>query len=136
MPCSKKKLTVVAGLLIQENKILLSQRRENDSFGLLWEFPGGTVEEGETKKQALVRELKEELGINAVVGDLVAVFSDEREDLAIEVFLFKIQSYTGRLSSVECKDFGFFLFEQAGKLNLAPVDRKIYNYISPFLHQE
>jgi len=61
-------LTVVAGLIKSDGKILVCQRRRGDTFGLMWEFPGGKLKQGETPEQALVRELREELGVAAGVG--------------------------------------------------------------------
>ena len=64
----KPDLTVVAALILRDSKILVCQRRRDDSHALQWEFPGGKVESGETPREALVRELREELGIEAVIG--------------------------------------------------------------------
>src|SRR6202161_2256762 len=61
-------LIVVAGLIEAEGKILACQRRRGDTFELMWEFPGGKVQPGETPQQALARELREELGTNAEIG--------------------------------------------------------------------
>ncbi len=57
--------TVVAGVLAREGKILICQRRADQAHPLKWEFPGGKVEAGELPAAALVRELGEELGIEA-----------------------------------------------------------------------
>src|SRR5712692_5844995 len=62
-------ITVVAALIEQEGRLLICQRRSSDPFPLRWEFPGGKVRAGETPAQALVRELREELGVGAKVGD-------------------------------------------------------------------
>jgi 8-oxo-dGTP diphosphatase len=64
----KPMLTVVAALIVRNSKLLVCQRRRNDSHGLQWEFPGGKVEPGEDVTQALVRELREELGVAARIG--------------------------------------------------------------------
>ena len=64
----KAELTVVAGLILRDSKILVCQRRRDDSHALQWEFPGGKVEPGEIPQEALVRELREELGIKATIG--------------------------------------------------------------------
>jgi len=61
-------ITVAAALIFRDSKILICQRRNDDTHGLQWEFPGGKVETGETPSKALVRELREELGIEAVIG--------------------------------------------------------------------
>ena len=61
-----KELFVVAAIIKKENKILATQRGYGEFEGL-WEFPGGKIEEGETKEEALVREIKEELNADIVV---------------------------------------------------------------------
>ena len=61
---------VVAALIWREDKILICRRPANKARALLWEFPGGKVEAGETKEQALVRECREELGITVVPGSV------------------------------------------------------------------
>ncbi len=62
---------VVAGLIVQDGKLLVCQRTRHQTMPLKWEFPGGKIEEGEQPRDALRRELEEELGILAGVGDEV-----------------------------------------------------------------
>jgi len=64
----KPELAVVAGLILRDSRILVCQRRRDDSHPLQWEFPGGKVEPGEIPQEALVRELREELGVEATIG--------------------------------------------------------------------
>ena len=126
---SKRELDVVAALIHKDNKFLLCQRREEDAFSLLWEFPGGTVESRESRPEALKREIKEELDLDIVVGSLIEVFEDEIPSLKINVYLYDILSFTGEAKLLECNELGFFKLEEAGKLNLAPVDKKIADYL-------
>src|SRR5580704_9847234 len=65
---SKPSLTVVAALILRDSRILVCQRRRDDSHPLQWEFPGGKVETGEIPEEALARELREELGVEATIG--------------------------------------------------------------------
>ncbi len=65
-----KKIEVVAGIVCRENKILATQRGYGE-FKDGWEFPGGKLEAGETRVEALKRELREELDMEVVVGDLL-----------------------------------------------------------------
>lgn len=56
-------LVAAAALVDRDNRVLIAQRPEGKAMAGLWEFPGGKVDKGETPEQALVRELREELGI-------------------------------------------------------------------------
>jgi len=62
---------VVAALIVKDGKLLVCQRTRHQTMPLKWEFPGGKIEEGEQPRNALRRELEEELGILATVGDEV-----------------------------------------------------------------
>jgi 8-oxo-dGTP diphosphatase len=61
-------ITVTAALLIQDSKVLIARRKAHARLGGKWEFPGGKVEKGETAEACLRRELREELDIDATVG--------------------------------------------------------------------
>ncbi len=65
MNVSKKPtIDVTAAIIINEGKFLICQRPKNKSCGLLWEFPGGKIEPGETAAECIIRECNEELGVN------------------------------------------------------------------------
>ena len=66
-------VVVAAAVLIENARVLLTQRKRGTHLEGLWEFPGGKVEDGEDPKDALARELREELGIDAAIGDVVDV---------------------------------------------------------------
>jgi 8-oxo-dGTP diphosphatase len=66
-------VVVAAAVLVEAGRVLLTQRKQGTHLEGLWEFPGGKVEEGEDPRDALVRELREEIGIDAEVGDVVDV---------------------------------------------------------------
>jgi 8-oxo-dGTP diphosphatase len=67
----RRRLFVVAALIVRRGRVLLSQRRADQTFGLDWEFPGGKVEPGEHPREALVREIREELDCAIRVGPVV-----------------------------------------------------------------
>ena len=69
---------VVAALIMRDGKVLICQRTPHQPMALKWEFPGGKIEPGEQPKAALKRELEEELGINANIGDEVAQIRHHR----------------------------------------------------------
>jgi 8-oxo-dGTP diphosphatase len=89
-------LIVVAGVLLRENKLLIGQRMASDRHGLKWEFPGGKVERGETPRQALQRELKEELAVDAVVGRELARYEQATRRRSPLLLLFHhVESFEG-----------------------------------------
>lgn len=67
-------VTVAAAIIERDGRVLICQRRKSDSHPLKWEFPGGKVEDGETPEVALARELREELAIDATIGETVTVY--------------------------------------------------------------
>ena len=68
-------INVVSGLIVEGDEILMALRHPEQIPGNVWEIPGGKVEKGETERDALVREMKEELGIDVSVGPLLSVAS-------------------------------------------------------------
>jgi 8-oxo-dGTP diphosphatase len=64
-------LTVMAAIIESNGKLLVCQRRRGSNFEMMWEFPGGKKKPGETLKEALARELREELGVEARIGQEV-----------------------------------------------------------------
>ncbi len=75
-----KTVVVSAAVLIEQGRVLLSQRQSGTHLAGAWEFPGGKVEAGEDPRDALRRELREELGIEARVGEIVDVTFHRYED--------------------------------------------------------
>jgi 8-oxo-dGTP diphosphatase len=86
----KNWIPVVAGILKKDDKILVGQRPENHTLAGLWEFPGGKIELGETPEEALARELNEELGIEAEVGELKLACSHSYGDVGILILFYEI----------------------------------------------
>jgi len=91
---------VVAALIWREGKILICQRTRHQPMPLKWEFPGGKIEEGEQPRDALRRELDEELGIAAEVGDEVARIRHEYPSgNSVELRFFDVRSYSGEVEN-------------------------------------
>ena len=75
MAGNRKPIVVVAAVIERGGRFLICQRRHDDTHPLKWEFPGGKVEHGETHQAALVRELREELAIEARIGRRITSLS-------------------------------------------------------------
>jgi 8-oxo-dGTP diphosphatase len=78
---------VAAAILIEDGHVLVTQRKTGTHLAGAWEFPGGKVEAGEDPREALCRELREELGIDARVGEIVDVTFHRYEEAAKAVLL-------------------------------------------------
>jgi 8-oxo-dGTP diphosphatase len=91
---------VVAALIWQGGKVLVCQRTRHQTMPLKWEFPGGKIEEGEQPRDALRRELEEELGIRAVVGNEVARIRHEYPDgNSVELRFYDVREYSGEIEN-------------------------------------
>jgi 8-oxo-dGTP diphosphatase len=91
---------VVAAVMMRENRVLICQRTEEQAFALQWEFPGGKVEAGEELDAALLRELREELGIDAVIGREIATARHRyAEGLAVELHFFIVEKFAGEIEN-------------------------------------
>lgn len=88
-------IPVVAGFLKKENRILVGQRPENNSLAGLWEFPGGKIELGESPEEALARELSEELGIEADIGELKLSVTHSYNDVGIVILFYEVLFWKG-----------------------------------------
>ncbi len=107
--------TVVAGVIERDGKVLICQRRADARrHPLKWEFAGGKVEPGEEPRAAIERELEEELGIRAVIGDEIASFPYQypgREP--IQLMFFRIHEFSG---AIENRQFAAILWAEKGTL--------------------
>lgn len=91
---------VVAALIWQGGKLLICQRTRHQTMPLKWEFPGGKIEEGEQPRDALRRELDEELGIAATIGDEVARIQHKYPSgSAVELRFYDVREYSGELEN-------------------------------------
>jgi 8-oxo-dGTP diphosphatase len=91
---------VVAGLLVKEDQILICQRTRHQTMPLKWEFPGGKIEAGEQPRDALHRELEEELGIDAQVGEEVARIRHRyKTGNAVDLRFFVVRRYNGEIEN-------------------------------------
>ncbi len=88
-PPSKRHIRVVAAEIERGGAYLITQRRPEATMPLLWEFPGGRVESGESDAAALRRELKEEMGIEVVVGELSMQVSHEYPQYTVDLVVYK-----------------------------------------------
>jgi 8-oxo-dGTP diphosphatase len=91
---------VVAALILREGKFLICQRTQHQPMPLKWEFPGGKIETGEQPRDALRRELEEEIGIDARIGDEVARIQHVyKTGSAVELRFFSVPEYKSEIEN-------------------------------------
>jgi 8-oxo-dGTP diphosphatase len=110
---------VAAGMLIERGRVLLTRRKAGAHLAGAWELPGGKVQPGEDPREALVRELREELGIDSQVGEIVEV-TFHRYDDANKCVLLLFYEATRLASSPEPRALDVAAFEWAGPEGLDP----------------
>ena len=119
-------LIVVAGLIEAEGKVLVCQRRRGDTFELMWEFPGGKLQAGETAAQGLARELLEELGVEARVGEEVFRtrhrYAEMREEIELMFFAAAVDAHAVR--NIVFERMEWRAPETLSELNFLPADRE------------
>lgn len=127
-----KTIKVTAAIIIHDNRVFATQRGYGE-FKDGWEFPGGKVEEGETSRIALVREIREELDTEIAVGELfdTVEYDYPAFHLSMDCFLCKVVS--GKLVLKEHEDARWLSREQLDSVDWLPADigliRKLAEYL-------
>lgn len=110
-----KVVLVVAAVMERDGQILICQRKNVGRHALKWEFPGGKVEPGETPEAALQRELREELGIEAVIGAEMERYDFEyASGMITRLMFYSVAEFRGELQNL---DFTQFLWELPANLS-------------------
>jgi 8-oxo-dGTP diphosphatase len=120
---------VTAALIIEQGRILVTQRRQDASHGLLWEFPGGKVEEGEDPRKALQRELKEELDVEVEVGMLFDVVFYFYPEYPILLLVFRCRVEKGSLKPIGCHALRWVILKELEEMAMPPADDPIRNHL-------
>lgn len=118
-------IEVVAALIRKGDKFLICQRPKYKSCGLLWEFVGGKVEIGETKRQALIRECKEELNIVVGVDDVFMDLTHKYPDFTVHLTLFNAKILNGVPELVEHNAMKWITISDIQKYDFCPADKVI-----------
>lgn len=92
---------VVAALIRRGSRVLLSQRRADQSLPLCWEFPGGKIEPGESPEAALRREAREEIGCELTVQAIDEVIFHAYEDFDLYMLLYRCAIASGEPQAIE-----------------------------------
>lgn len=123
-----KEIKVVAAIIQKENKILATKRGYGE-FINMWEFPGGKIESGETKEQAIVREIKEELNIEINVDKFAIDIEYQYPNFYLFMSCFMCSIKEGSIELLEHNDGKWITKEELNTLNWLPADIDAVNYL-------
>ena len=121
----KRRIRVVAAQIEQNGRYLITQRKPTSSLPLLWEFPGGRVEEGESDAQALARELREEMEIDVEVGEPSVSVTHEYSAYVIDfqVYRCRLLSSVDRIRCIGVHQFQFVLPQELDNFEFPGADQ-------------
>jgi 8-oxo-dGTP diphosphatase len=121
-----KTVVVAAAVIVEEGRVLLTQRKAGTHLAGAWEFPGGKVESGEDPREALRRELREEIGIEAKVGEVVDVTFHryEEADKAVLLLFFEAAREAGspEVQAIDVAAFKWATREELRMEDFPPAD--------------
>lgn len=123
-----KEIKVVAAIIQKENKILATKRGYGE-FINMWEFPGGKIEPGETKAEALIREIKEELNIEISVDKFALDIEYQYPNFYLFMSCFMCSIKEGSIEFLEHNDGKWITKEELNTLNWLPADIDAVNYL-------
>ena len=123
----RRTIRVVAAVLEREGRYLITQRRPTAVLPLLWEFPGGKVEPGETDGHALKRELLHRLGAAIECGKLISFVSHPYEQYAVDLFLYECHLTNEKLEARNVNAFKWVPSSEFDKYPFTPADEASMN---------
>jgi 8-oxo-dGTP diphosphatase len=115
---------VSAALIMRDDTVLICQRRRGQPMEFKWEFPGGKIEPGETAEQALARELEEELGIHAEIGEqVIRLRHTYRHGGAVDLQFFVVHAFRGELKNRVFNEFRWVPLKDLPSYDFLAADR-------------
>jgi 8-oxo-dGTP diphosphatase len=120
-------IRVVAAVLERNGSYLITQRRPSAVLPLLWEFPGGRVEPGETDTHALKRELLHRLGVQIECGKLISFVSHPYEHYTVELFLYECHLASDKLEARNVNAFKWVPSSEFEQYPFTPADEASMN---------
>ncbi len=124
---------VAVGIIIHQGLVLACQRRSDVAYPLKWEFPGGKIEDGESPQEALRRELKEELDIDATIGTELHRqewdYSANGAPGAFRVFYLLVDSFRGRILNRTFQQVRWVSAEELSRMDILEGNREAVNLL-------
>lgn len=116
---------VTAAIITRRGKYLVAKRKAGGVVGGKWEFPGGKLEENETPKQSLKRELGEELDIKAQIGKVFDEHIHCYKDGKMKIYAYAVSRYTGRIKLIDHDEMRWVAVNELKEMNFIGNDKSI-----------
>ncbi len=128
-------LVVAAAIIDADGRVLLTQRPQGKPLSGLWEFPGGKLDSGEKPKSALIRELKEELGIDVAESCLAPLTfaSHSYEDVHLLMPLYVLRRWKGTVTSREGQNMKWVRADDLRQYDMPPADLPLIPHLQDLL---
>ncbi len=115
-------IKVTAAILMKYGKVFIAKRKTNDKLPNKWEFPGGKVDKGETPRQCLEREMREEFGIRVTAGEYLGSNIYHYDHVSIELLAFRAYWNEGDITLRDHAEYKWIKIEELLKYDFAPAD--------------
>jgi 8-oxo-dGTP diphosphatase len=123
----QRTIRVVAAVVERDGKYLITQRRASAVLPLMWEFPGGRVEPGETDAQALKREVLHRIGVEVECGKLISFVSHPYEHYVVDLFLYECKLASGTLEAQNVNAYTWVTSAEFDHYPFTPADEASMN---------
>lgn len=121
-----RRISVAAGVIRRaDGRVLVARRPPDKHMAGAWEFPGGKVRPRESPRQALSRELFEELGVEVWDARELMSYEQQYPDRLVELCFFSVEDYSGTPGGRERQELAWELPENLGKMGFLPADRPL-----------
>lgn len=120
-------IEVIAAIIHNNEKLLICQRPKGKRCEMLWEFPGGKIEAGETPEECIVRECREELGVTIKPEKLIRAVEYEYPGITVNIYFFFCELIDGEPECIEHNDIQWCTIDEIMELPLCPADNKMLN---------
>ncbi len=122
-------IPVVTALIIKGNMVLVGLRPEGKNLAGQWEFHGGKIEQGESPEVALERELQEELGIEAEIGDIVFAGTHSYGETGILLLFYTVKYWKGEPKPIHHRELKWVTMDDLERLDIPGANRKVLPHI-------
>jgi 8-oxo-dGTP diphosphatase len=129
-------IKVTAAVIEKDGKILIAKRKKGDHLEHKWEFPGGTMNPGESPEECLKRELLEELGIGTTVGDFICSSTFDYGHVSIELLAYKVSHVSGNFQLHDHEEIEWVFPRDLIKYEFPEADAPIIARLIDVHHQQ